>query len=113
MTVQNPFQHILVSAIAEDKRDWDADHRSQEAEQKTNPFRLDLMAVCIMENIKAGIVMAKKLAKQPFQLVVDTFFPTVAILENLRNPKVMKSMQNALIKSALKASKGLSAPGLA
>jgi hypothetical protein len=105
MTVRNPFQHILVSAQAEDRRPTETDHQA-----KDNPFKLDLIAACICENIKAGIAMVKEAIKQPFQLLADSFFPTVAILENLRNPFMINRMQTALISSAQKTSRGLSVP---
>src|SRR5437762_2009847 len=105
MTVRNPFQHILISARAEDNRKTDADKQ-----EKTNPFKLDLLAVCIRENIKAAVALVKNAVKQPFQLLADSFFPAMAILENLRNPFMIHRMQVVLVSSARQASRGLSAP---
>jgi hypothetical protein len=107
MTAQNPFENILTLAYTEDSRqDTESDYREQ-----NNPFKLNLISACISENIKAVVKMVKGAIKQPFQLLADVFFPTMAILEGLRlQPALVKASGTNLRNLAQKTSFGLPSP---
>lgn len=99
MNLKNPFNQVLKIITTEDDRK-DSESNDYQARENPIPFRLDLMSACIMENIKAGIKLAKKMVKQPFQKLADCFFATTAILEGMQNQMAMNSMQTCLVKSS-------------
>lgn len=108
MSIKNPFQQaIKLINIEEIRKPADAEDNDYQARENPIPFKLDLMAACIMENIKAVIKLAKKSVKQPFQKIADCFFSTVATIDALSNPKAMYAMQTCLVSSAKRSSRGV------
>ena len=108
MSIKQPFKDIFLVALDENNRpsgQEDADHRAQD-----NPFKLNLLSACITENIKAVVAMVKQAVKQPFQLLADVFFPTIAILETLRQPALLKATGSNLARMARQTSHGLPSP---
>jgi len=94
MTHQDPFAQTIHQENQDATETWTETKNQQDSQ---HPFKNALASCCIMEQIKAGLNIAKEAMTQPFGAVADVAFSTYATLESLKNLDLLDTLEQALM----------------
>lgn len=92
----NPFLEAATSENNDATETW-TETKDQKNTVKKNPFMDALASCCIMEHIKAGLNIAKEAVTQPFGIVADVAFTTLATLESLKDLNLLETLERAFL----------------